>query len=335
MDEFDTVIAQIDSRRRPAEGFAPEPLNYQRLISDGIPSTEYVQPPYLSAGVSAWGVGPSASGKSMWSAAVSCELSRRGERVIYISQENPLQVDLARLAKLRPDPRFLVLYHYQGFDFAIPEHVERLIEIAQGARLMVADTFSAVWSGDENDNAAVVGYDREVVRPLIAATGATMLTLDHTGRPQAFVRRGGVSAPRGASAKGQKADVLLEFRSEAEHEFSITHGKNRIDGTLEPKRQFRITDDEDDDTITLVPIETSADAKAREVADAMVEFVRAAEGPVSSTSLRNAMTGVGGRDAQTEAMRLLEAEDPPRLLTGKQMIETTAGNRRAKAWWTA
>lgn len=334
-DELDRVVASIDSKRqeRGSETFAPERLDYARLIAEGIPPVIFTDPPYLPAAASVWAVGPSGSAKSMYAAARSCALSRGGARAIYISQENPLQVDLSRLARLRPDPAFLELYHYQGFDLAIPEHVERLIELSIGARLVVVDTFSAVWSGDENDNAAVVGFDREVVRPLIAATGATFLTLDHTGHSQAFVSRRGVSAPRGASAKGQKADVVLEFRTEGDREFSITHGKNRLGGVLEPLRQYRVEDDEDDGTISLVSVETSTDAKAREVAAAMVEFIHAAAGPISTKTLREAMRGVGGREAQDAAMRGLEREDPPRVCVGRRTIETPTGKKAAKAWW--
>jgi hypothetical protein len=198
----------------------------------------------------------------------------------------------------------------------------------------VLDTLTAVWSGNENDTAEMVGFDREVVRPIISATGASLLTLDHTGLPQAFVPRSGVNRPRGSAAKGQKADFLLEFKAETEREFSITHSKNRFGGDKELKRQFRIVDDEDEGTISLELVETSSDAKAREVADAMVAFICAADRPISTKSLRNAMKGTGGKDACTDAMALLKREEPPRVVTGKRTIESDSGRKSsAQAWW--
>ena len=335
-DDLDRVVARIDGKRtEPVPTFDPQPLDYVALLRDGIPPVVYVHEPYLAAGTSVWAAGASTSGKSMWALAVSCELSRRGVRVIYISQENPRQVDLARLGKLQPNPACLTVYHYAGFDFALPLHVERLIELADGVSLIVADTLSAVWSGDENDNAAIVGYDREFVRPVIETTGATVLTLDHTGHPSAFVSRKGVSAPRGASAKGQKADTVLEFRIEGPHEFSITHSKSRADGILQPLRQFEVRDDEDAETISLVAVENSADRQSRDVADRMAAFICAAAGPITTNALREAMKGAAGREVQNTAMNQLRGEDPPRVRTGQRTIDTPHGRQPAKAWWSA
>ncbi|MBA3727837.1 MAG: hypothetical protein H0W94_01270 [Actinobacteria bacterium] len=49
------------------------------------------------------------------------------------------------------------------------------------------DTLSACWSGDEGDNDAIAAFDRHALAPLVRATGASVLVLDHTGHPQPFV----------------------------------------------------------------------------------------------------------------------------------------------------
>jgi AAA domain len=325
---------EFDARTAAGRAFQPQPLDIGKLLAEGIEEPKFLSKPDLPAGVSIWAVGASESGKSVWGMAHACTLSRDGIAVVYVSQENPLTVELRRLAKLRPDTERLSFYHDQGFDLAISEHVEALACIAQGASLIVLDTFTACWSGDENDTAAVVGFDRDCIRPLIRETGAAVLTLDHTGHQQAFVRREGVSAPRGSSAKGQKADYLLQFKAVGPSEFLITHGKNRLGGEKEPPRQYRVVDDEDDETMALVQVETTRDTKVREVADAMVEFILATDGPVTTKAVRDAMAGYGGTELRSEALAFLEREDPPRVLNGRRQVVARDGKERpAKAWW--
>src|SRR5262249_39693985 len=145
--------------------------------------------------------------------AVASELTRAGFIVVYISQENGLEEEARRFMRLQPDYSNLRLYVDQGLDLTIAEHIAALIEASHGAVLTVIDTLSACWSGDEDSNSEVTGFDRDVLLPLIRETDASPLVLDHTGNPQPFANRRGVSAPRGASAKGQKADFLLEFRA--------------------------------------------------------------------------------------------------------------------------
>lgn len=328
------------------ERFEPKSLDLAALISSGPPVFEYVESPYLPAGASIWAAGATESGKSMWALATACELTRRGLYVVYVSQENPLVVEWSRLVRLRPDPAFLIFFHYAGFDLALADHVDALAEAAvdlgdllagptQTASLIVIDTHSACWSGDENANEAIAAYDRDSVRPLIQHTGASVLTLDHTGHPTAFVARKGASAVRGASAKGQKADVVLGFKATGPSQFEIEHAKNRF-GSKEPVRALRVEDDEDEDALLLVPMETSHDRGVHEAADAVVELVRSADRPLGTRQIGDAMKGKAGRELLGEAFGLLEHEDPARLGTGRRQIEARDGKMRsAKAWWDA
>lgn len=313
------------------EDFNPTPLEYQRLIAEGVPEMPYLNHPYIPGGASIWVPGPAGSGKSMWAQWTACRLSRAGIRVLYVSQENNLNVELRRLERLDPNPEYLIVFHYQGVDLVDADHVDWLKREGAGAGLIVLDTFTACWSGDENDNAAVAGFDREVIRPVIEATGASVLTLDHTGHPTAFVSRKGVSAARGASSKGQKADLVLEFRDLGEHRFLVRQGKNRLTGTIEPDRTLEVVDT-DDDLLDIVETENPGDAKIRETAEAMVEFIQAAEHAPSTEALRQAMKGIAGKEIQTAAMNLLRLENPRRVVDIWGHIDTEKGRRRAKVW---
>jgi Bifunctional DNA primase/polymerase, N-terminal/AAA domain/Primase C terminal 1 (PriCT-1) len=319
----------------PAGASAAEPfefvaVDWPLVVEHGVPELEYVSEPYLPARKRIWGVGAAEAGKSIWAAYKACELTRVGHGVVYVSQENGLEEELRRFLRLQPDFTRLRLYVDQGLDLALPEHVAALIEASEGAALTVIDTLSACWSGDEDSNAAVTGFDRDVLLPLVRETGASPLVLDHTGNPQPFVRRKGVSAPRGASAKGQKADFLLEFRASGDSEFTIDHGKAR--GTRkQPPRTFRVVDT-DDNKLDLLEIENDSSIKAAELADKLIDVISQA-GEIGTKALRRAAKELGaGVELQTDAMALLETEDPPRATVGWEVVETGQGRQRTKLW---
>ena len=94
------------------------PVDWQELAAAGPPTLEYLAPPYLPRRKRIWGVGAGESGKSIWAAAKSAELSRAGELVVYVSQENGLEEEARRFLRLRPDYERLRLYVDQGLDLA-------------------------------------------------------------------------------------------------------------------------------------------------------------------------------------------------------------------------
>ncbi len=318
-------------RHRPA--FEPQALDLPRLLLEGVPEVECLLGcPYLPAGARVWAWGPTESGKSLWTAWIAAALTRSGRSVVYLSEENPLQEDLRRLERLRPDLTRLRFFHGQGWDLGRSDHVQALIRESASAALVVVDTLSACWSGDENENAAITALDRDALQPLVQQTGATVLLLDHAGHDQAFVKRRGASGGRGASAKGQKSDVALDFRPGTEPgEFTIEHGKNRLGGRKEPKRTFRVVDT-DDGSLDVQAVDGSA--AARELAEAMVEAVQqSADGFLTSKGLREAVKGHGGKELQDEAMALLRGEEPPRVwLTEGEVVPTGRGRQRANTW---
>ncbi len=313
------------------EPFRLVPVEWEPILAHGVPEIEYVSAPYLPARKRIWGVGAAEAGKSIWAAFKASELTRAGLTVVVVSQENGLEEETRRFMRLGPDFGNLRLCVDQGLDLALPAHVAALIEVSQGAALTVIDTLSACWSGDEDSNTAVVAFDRDVLLPLIRETGASPLVLDHTGNPQPFVRRRGVSAPRGASAKGQKADFLLEFRAGNPHEFTIDHGKARGAKGKESSRTFRVIDT-DDDGLDVIEVEGSDDLKVAALADSLVDYIRES-GEIGTNKLREAAKALkAGTNLQTDALALLEAEDPPRVTAAWGMIETETGRQRAKVW---
>jgi hypothetical protein len=331
-DHLANVIEELQKIHRSATTTAGPlfaPADLADLLARDPEPIRFVHEPHLPDARRVWGFGAAESGKSMWAAWVACSLSRAGRRVIYVSQENPLDEELRRLRRLGCDPAHLVLLHDEGVDLAQPSHVSALTDMAQDAALVVIDTLTACWSGDDSDNPSIAALDRGALAPIVANTGATVLVLDHTGHPQQFVKRQGVTAGRGASSKGQKADVVLNFETTGEYEFSLKCSKMR--GGRRPVPVQLAVIDTPDGGLDLATLELSADDKAAHLADVMVERISVA-GSLTTNGLRAAVSAEAGTKLQTEAMRLLEAEDPPRVTTAAETVDTGQGRQRAKVW---
>lgn len=306
------------------------PLDLRRLeaIAGSLAEVEWLLKPHLPKGARVWAWGPAESGKSIWALDQCAKLSREGQRVAYFSQENPRSEDNRRLARLRPHPDRLLFFRAEDLDLAQPDDVRALVGAVKDCELVVFDTLTACWSGDENDNAAIAALDREALLPIVSDTGATVLLLHHTGHPQAHVTRRGASAGRGASSMGQKADVVLEFRSKGEFEFEVAMGKNRVGGKKAPPILYRV-EDTDDGGLAVVRAGLSADRQVKELADEMVEAIASA-GALTTKQLRDSVGG--GRERADQAFRLLEAEDPPRVSATEERVATAGGRQRAKVW---
>jgi hypothetical protein len=203
------------------DGFRLVPLDFPKLLADGIPEPDYLDHPYLPRGARVWVFGPAESSKTIYFEWLAAKLTRERMTVAFVSAENPLGTDIDRMGRLRPDFGRLRFYHMPGLDLADSTHLLELAGACHGVDLLVIDTLSACWSGDEASNAEVVKLDRDVLTKLVRLTGVTVVVIHHTGHPQAFVSRGGAGAGRGASAMGQKADVVLVFQTAGVHEFTI------------------------------------------------------------------------------------------------------------------
>lgn len=327
------ALALLDPDR-PA---AFQPLNLREILDQEPAPPRFLLEPFIPAARKILAVGPAESGKSIYAAWAAARLTRKSHRVVYISQENPRDEEIRRLQRLRPDPDKLELFHEQGIDLARPGDVRELVTVAENAALVVIDTLTACWSGREEDNAEVAEFDRRVLGPLVNQTGASVLLLDHVGHTQPFRKREGVSAPRGASAKAQKADVLLHFLpSKLEREFEIRVGKMRVGTARRPLPALLKVVDTDDGLLTIETVgeaDSAADARIAEVADAAVAVIEQAPDGLSTNQLRAALKAVtdAGKDTQSKAMKLLEKERPRRVTCSKEKLASSRG-QPAKVW---
>jgi hypothetical protein len=327
-----SILAEADEVLAEPDGFELVPLDFAKLLSEGIPEPDILHV-YLVRGSRIWGFGPAESAKTLYFQWVTAKLTRDGRTVVFISAENPLATDLDRMSRLRPDWSHLRYYHMPPLDLADPTHLLELLRVSHGADLVVIDTLSATWSGDENSNTDIVKLDREVLTPLVAKTGAGVVLIHHSGHPQAFVSRGGVGAGRGASAMGQKADIVLVFQSVGLHEFSVDHAKNRTaGGNEEPKSRFRIVDTEDGG-LDIERVGKHIDTRVAECIEAVVVAIGMGEA-LSTNGLRAALKAAGfGVSTILSALAELRSEDPPRVRQVDGLITGADGKQRMGKPW--
>lgn len=293
--------------------FSLEQMDFVARIAEGVPEPEYLLEPWVPVGHRILVTGESFAGKSMWAMWVAATLSREGRKVAYFSQENPELVDLRRLERLNPDPENFIFYFDQGLDLASREHSGELLRACKGIDLVVLDTLTAVWSGDENDNGEMKDLiDRRIVKELMRGGSAVMI-LDHTGNPQ-MVRRGGVNTSRGASAKTQAVDSNLVLKTKPKG-FLLTETKNRCGRPNAEPKQFEITDLEDG-SLDIVEVAVEASTEKQETcADDIVAILRDEGVPMSENAIREKLaTAEYGRRTQVAAFAQLRAEDPPRAV---------------------
>lgn len=311
-------------------GFRPVPLD---PTAGEYEETGYLLEPYLPRAARVWAVGEAASSKSMWALWIGASLTREGYRVVYLSQENPEAEDRRRLERLRPDWSRLAFYNNAGFDLANAEHRTALRAACDGADLLVVDTLTACWSGDENDNAAIAAFDRDALAP-ITREGCAALVIHHTGHPGAFGARKGVGAARGASSIGQKADALLHFEAEGDAGgFRITHSKNRLGGYKAPLAFFRVADLEDGG-LTIATEARSLTAYAEGDADTAVALIRSQGRVEGKKALLRALTYDAGlsHGRASAAVARLDTEEPRRVIHRREAVETTGGVQQVEVY---
>jgi hypothetical protein len=320
-----------------ADGFRLVPLDFTTLLASGIPEVDYLEFPYVARQTKVWAFGAAESAKTIFFQWLSAKLTRAGGTVVFVSQENPLATDLDRIARLRPDFDRLRYFHMAGLDLADRSHFTELVTNCVGADVVIFDTLSASWSGDEASNAEVVALDRDVLSPLVRLTHVTPVVIHHTGHPQAFVNRGGVGAGRGASAMGQKADTVLVFQTAGQHEFTIHHAKSRSAGGYKaPTAKFRIVDTADGG-LDIEHVGRAIDPRVAEAMDAAIEIIAASDGTLGTNALTAALKeqGFGGSTIDPALMEL-RAEDPPRVRqVDGQVVGRDGKQRKGRPWVTA
>lgn len=314
----------------PGIGFVPADL----LSDEDAPEPVFLGAyfPYLPQAARVWAIGPAEAAKSMWAAWVAASLTREGYRVVYLSQENPWHEDKRRWRRLRADLSNLTMFHAtEGLDLSQPEWRTALRAACDGADLVVLDTLTAVWGGDENSNADAAAFDREVLYPIVKG-GCTTLTIHHTGHAGAFGE--GKGRGRGASSFEQKADAVLIFDPENEPgAFRITHKKNRFGGYKAPVSHFRVVDLEDGGLSIATEHRTLAGYSEAD-ADVAVNLIRSAGEVGGKKALHKALTWDGGLSHQRAwaAIARLDAEEPRRVIHRREVRDTPGGPQAVEVY---
>jgi hypothetical protein len=328
-----SILEEADKAIAEPEGFELVPLDFDKLLSEGIPEPDILHM-YVVRGTRIWAFGPAESTKTLFFQWLAAKLTREGRTVAFVSAENPLATDLDRMTRLHPDFTRLRYYHMPPLDLADPEHFVELARVCADVDLVVIDTMSAVWSGDENDNRAIVGLDRNVLAPLVKLTQAAVVLIHHTGHPQAFVNRGGVAAGRGASAMGQKADCVLVFAAVGPHEFTIDHAKNRTPGGhKEPRVRFKVVDTEDGG-LDIQALGRHIDERVAEGMEDAIRLISEFDGGMGRNALKAALCELGyGGSTVNEVFNELRKEDPPRVEQIEGMVTGADGKHRKGRPW--
>lgn len=173
-----------------------------------VEETEWLMEPYVPRGSRVLAFGAAGSLKSLWAMWLAAHLTKEGKKVAYFALEMGLSDTVRRLRQLSIEKRNFHLY--RKFNFSNPNHVALALDGLKGMDLIIVDSWSAAHQGTTNDE--VARLDNEVFQPIIDATGATLLILDNTGH-DVITEKGKIKPThaRGASAKGDKMEVTLQF----------------------------------------------------------------------------------------------------------------------------
>lgn len=95
--------------------------------------------------------------------------------------------------------------------------LERMID-QSGAKLVVADTLGYFHKGNENDNTDFKAHVMHPLRQLTAKYGCAFVLVDHQSKPSP--ERKGVHKVRGASAKKDDCDVVMQLEPPPGEEMS-------------------------------------------------------------------------------------------------------------------
>lgn len=199
------------------------PFDIQAAFTNPPPALDFVLPGFVAGTVGAV-VGSGGVGKSMWAIQAAMEIAcsavneillrlcpAQHGKVIYLAGEDPLPVLHSRIhamgACLSSAARAdiadnFTLFPMMGrmFNIGNEAHLETLIRTADGARLLILDTLSRIYVGDENSNGAMAQVISKLEHVAVQ-TGAAVLFLHHISKGSA--REGGGNtqqAARGASS---------------------------------------------------------------------------------------------------------------------------------------
>lgn len=315
-------IGRRDAAQREArEGFTL--VKFDWLSDENEPEHAPIFPPFIDEpGRRVLFYGATGSMKSLMAAHIGGELSRMGTRVVLFSGENPVKEERRRLQALDANPDFLTVYGRQGLDLMYPDHRRAVLDVARDAEVVIIDTLTACWSGDENENAAIAALDRNLLIP-ISDRGTCTVLIHHTGH------EGGTSTrPRGASSIEQKADASFMFTKEVPGSSFFVDQKKTRTAHFAERMVLKIVE-LPGGGLTIRTVGGGPSNEAAELADAMAAVIRE-KGKIASTELKERVGGQ--RASHPAAMRLLREESPPRVVATKESIETRGGRQQAMVW---
>ena len=195
------------------------------------PDHEWLFEPYIPRAARVLAFGASGSLKSLWAAWLGAHLSAEGKKVGYFS----LEMNRSSFAKRMRQLPMTNPHNFKVFGkFMMGMDLQTAIKNFEGWDLLIIDSWSqAQGELSANDNDGISRMDAEYFQPLIAATGATLLILDNTGK-DTVTNDGKVKADtaRGASRKQDIQEVALWFRRNDENNnfrTTISCKKMRLD----------------------------------------------------------------------------------------------------------
>ena len=276
-----------------------------------------------------WVIGEPGSGKSLFATAMCVRLAAEGHRVFLFSEENSAVEERRRLTRLGADPDLLSVFHRQGIDLSNRGWQQEVLKLVEADRpvVVVIDSFTSAWGGDENSNAEVAAFDRDLLMPL-ADLGAAPFVLHHPSRPSEGSNRLGARSGRGASAIGDKADLVYNFRTIDKDRFTVSRGKNRLGLPEMGDLTFQVVDLDDGGLAVEEVKDADAHDPVGEVADRMVAIVNS-QGEITTSSLRDR---TGSRNLHQQAFERLRQEQPPRVFETEERTSTAGGPQVAKVW---
>lgn len=207
----------------PADTAAWRVFGLARAFETEPPPLDFVWPGFLAGTVGAL-VAPGATGKSFWSLeaamAVACSIAggnivglepAHSGRVVYFAGEDPEPVLHQRVhaigRHLNPQARTTIAENLtlvstlgRRLNVADDAQLDNVIDLCDGARLIVLDTLSRIHGLDENSNSDM-SHLIGILERVAAHTGAAVLFLHHVNKGSA--RDGQLDqqqAARGASA---------------------------------------------------------------------------------------------------------------------------------------
>ena len=237
-----------------------------------------------------------------------------GQRFKLLAQ-NPKYKDHADIDKVIDERIFVV--DDASLDLVTRAGQERLEEaiLDMGVQLVVLDSLSMCWTGDEN-SASEVGRFYSQLRELCEMTGVTIVIIHHLLKPQGTRKKDHVMfSVRGSGQILQQADSALIFASAIEtgdsdeaKEVNIKHAKSRTEMEL-PAWLTRVSRNEGK-FVNIVTIGNVTEITAKEYAASPGDPEKLEAWVVAELASMPAMRPRGSGLRSTQLIKLLQAAWP-------------------------